>query len=60
MSGVTVHGSATAEELAAVLAVLAGAVGPAGGRTRPSSYDQWRLTRQRALRRSLGESHRPI
>jgi hypothetical protein len=44
---VAVRGRATAEELAAVLAVLAvpGAVPP-----QPSRYEQWRATRQRAMR----------
>ena len=53
---VTVRGGATAEELAAVLAVLTGP--PA--EPEPSRYQQWRATRLQARRRAVGSDDRPI
>jgi hypothetical protein len=53
---VRVRGGATAEELAAVLAVLTGpSPDPA-----PSRYQQWRATRLQARRRAVGNDDRPI
>jgi len=53
---VTVRGAATAEEVAAVLAVLARA-----GRNEPAAdgYAAWRATRRRALRTAAGPIDRP-
>ena len=48
MSEVSVRGNATAEELAAVLAVVSRGEAPA----RPDPYTRWRHTRQAALRRT--------
>lgn len=47
--GVTVLGRATAEELAAVFAVLR--AGGAAAGDRPTAYERWRHTRLAALRR---------
>jgi hypothetical protein len=47
--GVTVTGRATAEELAAVVAVLRAGGIPAGDA--PTAYERWRRTRLAALRR---------
>ncbi|MGN6606205.1 MAG: acyl-CoA carboxylase epsilon subunit [Jatrophihabitans sp.] len=50
-SGVSVRGAASAEEVAAVLAVLHGG---AAGAARPAGvggYERWRRTRLEALRR---------
>jgi len=54
--GVTVRGAATAEEVAAVLAVLART-----GRDEPGDdgYERWRATRRRALRRAVEPIDRP-
>lgn len=54
--GVTVRGAATAEEVAAVLAVLARA-----GRDEPAAdgYVRWRATRRRALRIAVEPIDRP-
>jgi hypothetical protein len=54
---VTVAGPATAEELAAVLAVLTGRSASAPP---PSRYDQWRAGRQHAVRRVVSADDRPI
>jgi hypothetical protein len=56
MSGVRVRGAATAEELAAVLAVLSR---PAEGDEQPAGYARWRDVRRQALRRTP-EPDRPI
>jgi hypothetical protein len=54
--GLRVRGAATAEEVAAVLAVLAHSGRPAGGEQ--DGYARWRETRRQALRRT-GERDRP-
>jgi hypothetical protein len=56
MDGVTVHGAATAEEIAAVLAVLSRT---AGAEPEPDGYERWRAVRRRALRRELDGADRP-
>jgi hypothetical protein len=53
---VRVRGGATAEELAAVLAVLTTSTAA----PEPSRYEQWRATRLRALRRAGENGDRPI
>ena len=47
MSAITVHGNATAEEVAAVLALLSARQPSA----EPDAYRVWRTTRLKALRR---------
>jgi len=54
--GVRVRGAATAEEVAAVLAVLSAQ--PAPAQAADDGYGRGRAVRRRALR-STGESHRP-
>jgi len=54
--GVRVRGAATAEEVAAVLAVLSAQ--PAAADPPPDGYTRWRAGRRQALRRA-GEADRP-
>ena len=57
MSGVQVRGGATAEEVAAVLAVLTAQ--PAAAEPPVDGFAGWRAGRRRALRRT-SEPDRPI
>jgi hypothetical protein len=54
MRAVTVHGNPTAEEVAALLALLSARQAD----EEPDGYRQWRATRLKALRRKASENLR--